>query len=363
MKITSSCIAMESSHFSAHSYTQSTLSKIIGNVPKEVNTNDPSRQLNLSVLSDSLELSQKAMEKYNKEITQSKDGINLEDIQKLDIPEKDKQRIILIAEVLKALTGKNYQMFIPKDIKITPTIIDIENPNLRIHNINPENEVQWAAEFYASETYTEKETLSFKANGVINTSDGKQIQFDVNLKMSHEFSYSNSTDIRMGNSRLLDPLVINYDGPAASVTQTKFNFDIDSDGTKESLSTLTKGSGFLALDLNNDGQINDGSELFGTKSNNGFKDLAAYDSDHNNWIDENDPIFSKLRIWSVNEDGTKDLYTLGEKGIGAIYLGNVDAAFGMHDNSNKLQAEANSAGIFLKENGASGTMQQIDYVV
>ncbi len=40
-------------------------------------------------------------------------------------------------------------------------------------------------------------------------------------------------------------------------------------------------------------KINDGSELFGTSSGDGFKDLATYDEDENGWIDENDSIFSK----------------------------------------------------------------------
>ena len=41
-----------------------------------------------------------------------------------------------------------------------------------------------------------------------------------------------------------------------------------------------------ALDINEDGKINDGKELFGTASGNGFGDLAAYDQDNNGWIDE-----------------------------------------------------------------------------
>ena len=75
-------------------------------------------------------------------------------------------------------------------------------------------------------------------------------------------------------------------------------FDIDADGEEESISYLQGGSGYLALDKNGDGVINDGSELFGTKSGDGFADLAEYDADGNGWIDENDPIFDKLLIWA-----------------------------------------------------------------
>ena len=53
---------------------------------------------------------------------------------------------------------------------------------------------------------------------------------------------------------------------------------------------LGKGSGFLALDKDGNGKIDDGNELFGTKSSDGFGDLREYDSDGSGWIDENDEI-------------------------------------------------------------------------
>ena len=59
-----------------------------------------------------------------------------------------------------------------------------------------------------------------------------------------------------------------------SVSDMKFKFDIDSDGKVDEISFVGKSSGFLALDKNEDGKINDGSELFGTKSGDGFSDLA-----------------------------------------------------------------------------------------
>ncbi|MFQ8776527.1 MAG: hypothetical protein ACLR78_02345 [Roseburia sp.] len=80
-----------------------------------------------------------------------------------------------------------------------------------------------------------------------------------------------------GKPRLCDPLVINLDSNIANVSDQKFYFDIDADGSDDSISMLNSGSGYLALDRNGDGIINDGSELFGTQSGNGFADLAAYD--------------------------------------------------------------------------------------
>lgn len=64
----------------------------------------------------------------------------------------------------------------------------------------------------------------------------------------------------------------------------------------------------MALDVNYDGIINDGRELFGPRTGNGFLELAEFDIDGNNWIDENDPIFEKLRIWTLDEKGNEVIY-------------------------------------------------------
>jgi len=152
---------------------------------------------------------------------------------------------------------------------------------------------------YYSENYNyESEETSFAANGVVKTADGREIQFKIDVSMSREFAsyYEESTHINIKDkgvskyAALCDPLVINLNGNVASVSDQKIRFDIDGDGELDNIGRLAQGSGYLALDKNNDGKINDGNELFGTKSGDGFADLAKYDSDGNGWIDENDPI-------------------------------------------------------------------------
>jgi hypothetical protein len=124
---------------------------------------------------------------------------------------------------------------------------------------------------------------------------------------------------------------------------------------------VKSGSGFLALDKNGDGVINDGSELFGTKSGNGFADLAEYDSDGNGWIDEGDPIWDKLLVWTKDEDGNDRLYHLSELGVGAVGLANVSTQFSLNsqeDNTNN--AIIRYTGVFLYENGEASTVQHLD---
>jgi len=205
--------------------------------------------------------------------------------------------------------------------------------------------------------------MSFSANAIIKTSDGKEIKLNLEMSMSREFAYRNDISIRAGDAKKVDPLVINFNSPLSALKDTSFKFDLDVDGNLDNVAFVNECSGLLTLDLNNDGIINDGSELFGTKSGDGFKDLSAYDSDRNNWIDENDPIYEKLQIWTIDSDGNDKLFALGYKGIGAIYLGNVDREFGLKNSQNKLTGEISKTGIFLRENGSAGTIQHVDFIV
>lgn len=215
-------------------------------------------------------------------------------------------------------------------------------------------------EFASWNYYSEQETTSFETKGTVITADGRQINFNVSMKMSRRFEMRTKEVINFGASRCTDPLVINLDSNICNVSDQKFLFDLDSDGTEESISMLGKGSGFLALDKNGDGVINDGSELFGTASGDGFADLMQYDQDGNGWIDEADEIFDKLRIWQMNEDGTSTLVALGKAGVGAICLGTADTEFSLNSYDNTNNAVIRKTGMFLYENGTFGTMQQVD---
>ncbi len=64
-----------------------------------------------------------------------------------------------------------------------------------------------------------------------------------------------------------------------SLVKKKFEFDLDFDGDPEQISYVGSGSGFLALDLNDNNQIDAGNELFGPETGHGFSELAQYDVD------------------------------------------------------------------------------------
>ena len=139
---------------------------------------------------------------------------------------------------------------------------------------------------------------------------------------------------------------------------------MDADGTEEEIASLSAGSGFLALDKNDDGIINNGKELFGPQSGDGFADLAAYDEDSNGWIDESDSVFKDLKIWTKDENGGNRLIAIGKAGVGAIYLGHTATEFSLNKEiTNETQGIVRSTGIFLKESGETGTIQHVDLIV
>lgn len=208
--------------------------------------------------------------------------------------------------------------------------------------------------------YEETEETSFSTTGTVKTEDGKEFSFNLNLMMTRSFVEESGIEINYG-AALCDPLVINLKGSVANVSDQTFKFDIDADGETDTISELGYGSGYLALDQNDDGVINDGSELFGTKSGDGFADLAAYDQDKNGWIDENDEIFSKLLIWTKDVSGNDVLCSLKDQNVGAIYLGNESTRFSLNEmKTNQTNAVIRRTGIFMYENGSVGTIQHVD---
>ena len=210
---------------------------------------------------------------------------------------------------------------------------------------------------------SESESTAFASMGIVQTADGRNIDFNVEVSMSRAFMQKIDM-LEVKDYIKTDPLMINLDTNIGSVSDQKFFFDLDADGKEEEISFAGKGSGFLALDKNGDGKINDGSELFGTSSGDGFKDLAAFDEDGNGWIDENDSVFGKLKVWTKDENGNNYLIDLKGADVGAIYLRNADTQFSLKNSENRLNAEIKKTGIYLKEStGAVGTLNHVDLVV
>ena len=161
-------------------------------------------------------------------------------------------------------------------------------------------------------------------------------------------------------TRKTDPLVINLQGDFNHLANTAFEFDLDNDGDEETISFAGAGSGFLAIDRNNDGVINNGGELFGPSSGNGFAELAALDEDKNGFIDEGDSAFQELKVWLKDASGNDQLLTLADAKVAAIGVTSGQSQFQINDAYNNPQGSARQTGVFIAESGQVGSVQQID---
>ena len=248
------------------------------------------------------------------------------------------------------------------------------NPTPKCDNVvsNPyKNENQGEKEligivFDSTEEYYQKQSVEFSASLQIKTPN-KTFEMDLSISYTQELYEVHRERLVIGDQKLMDPLVINFDkdvNPFENLSSLKFEFDLDNDGKDDLIPLLKDGAGFLALDKNGNGKIDNGTELFGPQSGNGFNDLSKYDFDKNNWIDENDKIFDKLKIWQIDETGSNKLVSLLDMNVGAIYLGDVQSGFKYQSTIDKTEAIQQSNGIFVKEDGSgAGVVSSLDIAV
>lgn len=276
-------------------------------------------------------------------------------------------RAQLIRMMVEALTGEKIQVRRLEKIEPGAAAPALRDPSAAQGTTQGEapQSAGYGVEYEARESHYEAESTQFAAQGVVRTADGKEIAFDLQLSMERVYAREESVSVRLGDAvrQMKDPLVINFGGAAAQLTSGKFSFDIDSDGRADQVSFVGPDSGFIALDRNGDGKINNGSELFGAQSGDGFQDLAAFDEDKNGWIDDNDAVFAQLKVWSKDAGGNDVLSGLKGRGVGALYLGRTATPFEVKTGGNDLLGAVRSSGVYLNENGSAGTLQQIDLAV
>jgi hypothetical protein len=267
--------------------------------------------------------------------------------------------IAILREMIERITGKVIDLKIPGEGGSSEQIEMEASP---VEKAPPPDVQGFGMEYDYYESHYEYESTSFKSSGIIRTEDGDEVNFNVQLNMTREFMTQEHINIQVGEP-LKDPLVINFGGTAVDIKSRNFVFDIDGDGKDDQIGFVGVDSGYLALDKNENGIIDNGLELFGPQTGSGFSELASYDIDGNNWIDENDTIYNQLRIWVKDEDGNDQLLALGEKGVGAIYLNHIDTPFFLKDGENNLLGQVRGSSVYLGEDGSVGTVQQIDLAV
>jgi hypothetical protein len=181
------------------------------------------------------------------------------------------------------------------------------------------------------------------------------------------FDTSSMTNPQLNALLTATPLILDLTGAGISTTAAAqgVNFDLTGTGQVSKVGWTTATEGFLAIDLNHDGLINNGTELFGsgtllangTRAANGYQALAQYDSNGDGFITAADAHFKDIVVWvDANHDGISEageLKTLTQLGITSIDL---HAVTGSTENNGNIVGMTST---YTTSNGATHAMADV----
>lgn len=273
-------------------------------------------------------------------------------------------QLSMIKDLMERLTGVPIKVY-AAEVQASASSVQVQSQSAAVGAAaNGRASAGFGLLYEESTVRQEYERLDFQMQGQIQTSDGRTINFQLDLRMERLYREESSTRLALGDAAVpVDPLVLNFDGPASALQNQRFAFDLQGDGQADNVPLLSQGWGYLALDKNANGRIDNGLELFGPRTDNGFAELAMLDDDGNGWIDEADAAFEDLRIWRPSADGGGSLQSLQAEGIGALGLANAASPFTLRSDGNATLGALRATGAYLREDGKAGALQQLDLAV
>lgn len=206
-----------------------------------------------------------------------------------------------------------------------------------------------------------KEQVEFSAELRANVDDGKggtvEQSVSVKLRASREFFQKEEVTIQAGERPKKDPLVLDLTGTGIDLTGVEDGtvFDLNADGQAERAATVKDGTGLLWMDRNGNGQLDDGSELFGNVGGavDGFEALSTLDANADGRVDSTDAGFEHLRL-RLNNGGQSQDVTLQQAGVAALELQHVALPASLGDS-----ASVDAIGVFQRTDGSLGTMADV----
>lgn len=172
---------------------------------------------------------------------------------------------------------------------------------------------------------------------------------------------------RDGKYRVYDPITLDLNGDGIhALAANGFAgalFDHDNDGIRTATGWVNKEDGLLVRDLNGNGIIDNGSELFGdntaladgSKAAHGYVALAELDSNSDGKVDASDKAFNELKVWiDANSDGisqASELRTLMDLDIQSLDVAYKDVNQNL-GNGNSIQ----QLGSYTKTDGSTAQM-------
>jgi hypothetical protein len=244
--------------------------------------------------------------------------------------------------------------------QVSQVLSETNGVEINNQSISAARSMDVEAEVLSLLTQESQQGLTFEALGQVTTDDGREINFMLALDFERSI-HNEQINKFVGNRNLIDPLMINLKGGAVEFSDLTFEFDLNADGEMDSIAQTASGSGFIVFDKNQNGVIDDGSEMFGPQSGQGFAELSQYDDDGNGWIDENDAIYTELGVMSFTDSG-RETQSLMAAEVGAIYLGSIASDYELNTESGFLAGNLKQSGVALSEDGRALLMQEVHLV-
>ncbi len=276
-------------------------------------------------------------------------------------------RLVILRRLLEAMTGKQIHVARPVDSK--PSDADQKVLDDLTHQAQPaapptsassgNQRAGWGIQIDIERTQTETTSVSFVAQGTIVTEDGKTIAFDASFIAQSASITVQNISLREGDAKMEDPLVLLYSGTQAELSQQAQAFDLGADGKPVQLPGISNGA-YVVQDLNKNGTVDDGKELIGALSGDGFADLRAMDQDGNGFIDSGDAKYQDLYLW---QPGGGKLTGLADAHILGLYTGNAATPFDLKAQNGDVGGRVNTTGIAINEDGTVRPLEQIDVKV
>jgi hypothetical protein len=217
----------------------------------------------------------------------------------------------------------------------------------------------WGVAIDAVRRVEETEATSVSIRASITEADGTTRELSLDLSMSRRFVEESRLSIRAGDAPMKDPLIVTLDGSMAHLADEVTSFDLDVDGTNDQVRLTAGASSYLVRDLDGNGEITDGRELFGAVTGDGFAELAALDDDGNGWIDEGDAAFGELSL-----AGPNGLRSLADAGVAAISVRSIASPFRItSDDGHRTLGQVQATGMVVRGDGGVGSIQHVDLAV
>jgi hypothetical protein len=203
-------------------------------------------------------------------------------------------------------------------------------------------------------------------NDIANAQVSKSA-YEFEMKFKKQSVYSETQTERVGISleelgiKKADPLVLDIAGDGLDLTKAGegATFDINADGKLDQTAWVQGDDAFLVFDKNQNGKIDDGTELFGDQNgaDNGFIELAKHDNNKDRVINRQDSVYKALKLYQdLNGNGKiekNELKSLDQMGIKALNLNFIHMNQQINGNSLILN------GSFMREDGSEGQLADV----